>query len=188
MVMLNPDVPVYIMPDPNIRWVAWTSRILTAKQGGGIRIHINPEDFPGQDDDTLIHELTHALRRSTNRFHPVDGFSVGDFPTSEEFLATQVQNVFRSMKLRKGLYDVYNSTLGVFSDKGSIYKGFTEEPNFVGALEWCLKAEPLARHISRFPQNQPEFNPFRDFPILERMALGQGQMPGYGAGQFVPLR
>ena len=54
---------------------------------------------------------------------------MGDFPTSEEFLATQVQNVYRSMKFRKGLYDVYNSTIGVYSDKGSIYQGFIDEPD-----------------------------------------------------------
>ena len=188
MVMLNPDVPIYIVPDPNLFWSATTSRILTAKQGGGIRIHINPDQFQEQADDTLCHELTHALRRSRNRFNLVKDFRVGDFPTLEEFLATQVQNVYRSMKYRRGLYDVYNSTIGVYSDKGSIYNGFVTDPKYIIALEWCIRTEPLVRHISRFQQNQPEFNPFRDFSILERMALGKMQTTGYGAPKLIYIR
>jgi hypothetical protein len=186
-VMLDPNTKILIVPDPNLFWTATTSRILTTKQGGGIRIHINPEQFKDTADDTLIHELTHALRRSRNRFNPKQ-LPIGDFSTTEEFLATQVQNIYRSSKFRKGLYDVYNSKEGVWSDKGSIYRGFTEDPNYIIALRWCMDTEPLIRHASRFPIGNPEYNPFRDFSILERMALGKRQEAGYGAGNFVYLR
>jgi hypothetical protein len=165
----------------------YNQRVLTVKQGGGVRIHFNPKDFKDTADDTLIHELTHALRRSTGRFNPRQ-LPIGDFTTTEEFLATQIQNIYRSSLYKTGLYELYKSTEGKFSDKGSIYSGFINDPFFIIALKYCMDFEPLARHAAQLPAGHPAFNPFRDFPILERMALGKTQIQGYGAGQFVHIR
>lgn len=155
--------------------------------GGGIRIGISPSDWPGTLDDTLVHELTHALRFAYDRMvHRTIGHP--DFMDAEEFYATQISNVYRSSLGNTKLYGSYNQFQeGKWSSKGTIYSMFVENPLLIMALKYCLDEEALARKLSKFPQNKPEFNPFRDYQILERMALGKTQLQGHGAGKFLPL-
>ena len=186
--MLDPDTKIWILPDPNLAWSAQTWPIKTVKEGGGVRMHFNPEDWDEIIDDTLVHEFTHALRFGTKRFAPGrTPVPIGDFPTLEEFMATHVSNVYRSSLGKTRLFQTYNYIQGKFSDKGTIYSEFIQNPNFILALRYCIDREPLVQRISKFPIRHPEFNPFRDFAILERMALGKLQQTGYGAGQFMRL-
>ncbi|HYJ90022.1 MAG TPA: hypothetical protein VEV84_01825 [Pyrinomonadaceae bacterium] len=186
--MLNPDVKVFILPNPYLKGqTAMTSRVLTAKQGGGIRISFNPKPWGNMADDALIHELTHALRRGTNRYTLVAGLPIGDFPSSEEFFAVQISNIYRSSLRKTGLYEEYYSGTAS-SDMGSIYSDFADTPASIVVLKYFLDFEPLARHLALLPIGKPSYNPFRDFPILERKALGKGQSPGQRAQPFMYLK
>lgn len=158
------------------------------KGGGGIRIGINPSDWPGTLDNTLVHEITHAMRYSHNRMeHRKIGHP--DFGDAEEFYATQVENVYRSSLGKTGLYGSYNEFQeGKWSAKGTIYSTFVDTPILIMALKYCLdEKDGLAKKLSRLPLNKPDFNPFRDYPTLERMALGKTQIQGLPAGKFMPL-
>ena len=186
--MLDPDTKIWILPDPNLAWSAQTWPIKTVKEGGGIRMHFNPEDWDEIVDDTLVHEFTHAIRFGMKRFVPGRSpVPIGDFPTLEEFMATQVSNLYRSSLGKTRLFGTYNYFPGKFSDKGTIYSEFIENPTYIMALRYCIDREPMVQRLSKFPIRHPEFNPFRDLPILERMALGKMQVPGYGAGKFMRL-
>jgi hypothetical protein len=154
--------------------------------GGGIRIGINPEDWIGVLDSTLVHELTHAYRFSYDKMvHKPIGHA--DFMDAEEFYATQVENIYRSSLGSTKLYGSYPSQEGKWSSKGTIYSNFVENPLLIMALKYCLDEKDLARKLSSFPQNKPDFNPFRDYANLERMALGKNQIQGLPAGKFMPL-
>lgn len=183
--LLNPDTKIWIHPNPNLFWAAVTYPAKTLKERWGIRIHFNPEQWIGTVDDTLIHELTHALRNSNNRVDRRTSLSLGDFPNLEEFLATQISNVYRSAIGKKQLYGTYNYHEGKFSNKGAIYSEFIDNPSFIIALKYCLDREILALQISKFSTGQPDFNPFLDFPILKRMALGKLRQSGSGAFEFM---
>jgi hypothetical protein len=62
-----------------------------------------------------------------------------------------------------------------------------DTPLLIMALKYCLDQEAFVREISKLPLNTPQFNPFRDYPILERKALGKMQQSGMSAGKFMPL-
>lgn len=184
--LLNLGVKIWILPDPNLFWAATTSHPRAAKQGGGIRIHFNPEQWPGTADDTLVHELAHAMRMGNGVFDS-RRIETKDWPNLEEFLATQVANVYRSSLLKRELYDSYHHQQGRLASKGTIYSEFVENPQLIQATKYCLDNDALAQQLSRLPVSYPEFNPFRDYPVLERMALGKLQTPGHSAGQFLRL-
>ena len=184
---LNPTIKVWIHPNPNLFFQAVTYRPRTVKEGGGIRIQINPEDWVGTLDDTLVHELVHALRFSHNRIYPRQ-LSIGDYPTVEEFLATQISNTYRSLMGKTQLYGTYVEYTGKWASKGTIYSEFVESPLMIMALKYFLDKEPLASRVARLPLKRPDFNPFRDYSILERMALNKiGFKGSRGAGKFMPL-
>jgi hypothetical protein len=192
--MLNPKVKIYIVPS-TINLTAYTTPILTGKRGDGIRLHITPEDFKDEAEETLVHELTHAMRFSNGRFNP-RSLNIGDFPDTEEFLATEVENIYRSMNRKRGLHQIYGGQLGQWSNKGNIYGQFISNPEFIRALKWCLDSEGLARQLAQVPVRQADFNPFRDFPVLEQHALSQSHeemirmgvlRAGSAAGKFIYL-
>lgn len=175
---------VWIHPNPNLFYTAVTHPAKTVKEGGGIRIHINLEGWGDTLDDTLLHELLHAARFSQDKYdpRPVDD----EFPSSEEFLATQVSNIHRSFLGQPRFYARYVDEHPTAS-KGTLYSTFVERPMLIMAIKFCLDHEPLAVRLARLPQHRPDFNPFRDYPVLERMALGKIQVGPHGAGKFMPL-
>jgi hypothetical protein len=180
--MLNPNEKIWIIPDPALHYKAMTGPA-TVKGRGGIRLRINPEDWTGDFDSTLVHELTHALRFSRNRYYNKPITNNDDYSASEEFLADQVANVYRSSLGLKQLYGTYLRAVD-----GTIYSNFIENAILVMAIKHCLDTEELARRIAQFPLLNPEFNPFKDYPILEREALNKMGFDGrYGAGKFTPL-
>ncbi len=183
---LNAAVPVWIMPDPDLFWAATTSRIMTVKEGGGIRIKINPDQFSGILDTTLVHELAHAVRRGHDRMYHFE-FMRTEWPSVEEFIATQFENIYRSEQGNQKLLGQYLHVIGKYSSKGDIYRYFIEEPQMIQALKFCIDNEPMVKAITKLPAGRPEYNPFRDYLILERMALGKLQTPGSPAGKLIPI-
>ncbi|MEO5858850.1 MAG: hypothetical protein ABIR33_07865 [Pyrinomonadaceae bacterium] len=99
-------------------------------------------------------------------------------------MATQVANVYRSSTGKTGFYDVYPELEGKFADLGTIYSTMIDTPLYIMALQYCIDQEPFIRDIAKFALNSPPFNPFRDYPVLERKALGKMQESGRPAGKF----
>lgn len=175
--MLDPNVKVWIMPDPRLTNRAMTFPPPAGKEQNGIRIHINMEDWKKTFDDTLFHELVHALRISNKRFYNVSMYSE-NYPGVDEFLATQMTNIYRSYHGRKQLYPDYWTMEDQWSNKGDIYSSLIEEPMTIIVLKYFLDSEEFAKKVAHL--KRPSYNPFRDYPILERMALGK-----IGGGKFV---
>ena len=176
----KPHQKFYVIPRPLKRNEAITEKV-SEMGGGGIRVKLNPEDWRGNFDDTLLHEFVHALRLSYDRlWHKRIGHP--DFEDAEEFMATQVSNVYRSSTGKTGFYDRYPEMEGAWSSLGTIYSSMIDTPLFIMALKYCLDQEAFVREIARFPVNVPQFNPFRDYAILERKALGKTQL-----SKFMPL-
>lgn len=122
-------------------------------------------------DDTLFHELVHAYRYSTNKFHRR---AVGNNEyNTEEFLAHQMQNIYRSIKRLWLLYTYNDGTVadhpGKWGTKDEIYRHFTSNPEFPMVLKHFFNNDPYARIIAQLPY--PEYNPFRDWRALERRYL-----------------
>jgi len=182
---LKPGQKFYIIPRPLKRNSALTEKV-SEMGGGGIRVKLNPDDWRDTFDDTLLHELVHALRLSYDRlFHK----RVGDpnFEDVEEFMATQVSNVYRSSTGRNGFYDRYPELEGKWASLGTIYSTMIDTPLLIMALKYCIEQEDFIKQIAKLPMSLPQFNPFRDYAILERKALGKTQMQGMPAGKFMPL-
>ncbi|MEP7075632.1 MAG: hypothetical protein ABI878_07445, partial [Acidobacteriota bacterium] len=141
-------------------------------EGGGVRIHFNPRFFrrtfessavPTFDsrEDTLLHELVHAMRFSTNRFarKPFLDARHENFPDSEEFIATQIQNIYRGSRRQNDLYDPYQRE--VFMRKDQMYEWLAQDAETVMFLKFFLDTEPVANAAALL--KQPEYNPFRDY-------------------------
>ena len=187
---LNRAEKVWILPDPFLKKVAQTKWSDTRNEGGGLRVRVNPEDWVGYLDDLLAHELTHAVRYTNNRISPKMLAQGGNFSgdSVEEFMATQVANLYRSSLGKKQLFASYVSDENgkpILKDKGTIYSEFIQYPEIIMALKFCRDNEPLISRISKLPLKHPEFNPFRDVAVLERMAIGKIGIGGIP--QFPPL-
>jgi hypothetical protein len=192
---LNRSEKLYIIPDPFLKKVgkkkvAQTKWSDTRNEGGGLRMRINPEDWAGYLDDLLAHELTHAVRFTNNRISPKMLLHAGNFSGDpvEEFMATQVANLYRSAIGKKQFHASYASDANgepILQDKGTIYGDFVQYPELIMALKFCRDNEPLISKLAKLPLQHPEFNPFRDAAVLERMAIAK-----FGVGgmtQFMPL-
>lgn len=176
---------IYIIPYALKKNGAITVKV-SEMGGGGIRIKLNPEDWRGNFDDTLLHELVHALRLSFDRLeHKRVGHP--NFEDAEEFMATQISNVYRSSIGKTGFYDVYPEMEGRWADMGTVYSTMIDTPLYIIALKYCIDQEAFVREIAKLPMNAPPFNPFRDYSILERKALGKMQQTGMAAPRLVPL-
>ncbi|MGD9561884.1 MAG: hypothetical protein AB7F88_06665 [Pyrinomonadaceae bacterium] len=186
---LNLAEKIYIIPDPYLKTTAKTEWSKTRNEGNGLRIRVNPEDWVGYLDDLLAHELTHAIRFSNNRISKEMLLQAGHFAGDplEEFLSTQVTNLYRSSIGKKQLYASYSygpNRKPILKDKGTIYGEFVQYPELIMAIKYCRDNEPLATRLSKTLPNQPEFNPFRDAKVLERMAINK---LGGGMTEFMPL-
>jgi len=172
--MISPTKKVWIIPaDWDIpRGITWCR---TEAQGGGVRISFSPRSFrkvsisPSASgsavEDTLFHELVHAMRYSNSRFN---GRSLinADFGNTEEFIATQFANVYHSSRRESEWYELYR--YGGYKTKKDMYEYFAADAELVMALKYFLKTEPLAKSVATL--KQPDFNPFRDFDEIEAKA------------------
>lgn len=172
--MINPAKIVWIIPADwdTPRGITWCR---TEAQGGGVRISFSPSSFLKVDigpratgnaiEDTLFHELVHAMRYSQSRFNG-RGLINPDFGNTEEFIATQFANVYHSSRRRSEWYDLYR--YGGYKTKKEYYEYFANDAELVMVLKYFLKTEPLARSVANL--KQPDFNPFRDFGEIEAKA------------------
>ncbi|HYJ90418.1 MAG TPA: M91 family zinc metallopeptidase, partial [Pyrinomonadaceae bacterium] len=171
---INPSAKVWIIPADWTKPTA-TTECVTERQGGGIRIHFNPKAFKritisprataNEVEDTLFHELVHAMRMSAQRFarKPLENT---DFGNSEEFIATQLENVYHSIRRESALYSTYN---GAYLTQNDMYIYLIADPQLVSALKFFLDTEPLAQNAATF--RGPAYNPFRDFKEIETKCL-----------------
>jgi hypothetical protein len=168
----------------------WTSP--TAKtqkwdddQGGGIRISFNPGAFtsvymgPGktsdESDETLLHELVHAMRFAQGTFGG-RAITSGNFGNSEEFIATQIENIYHSA-VNVGSRAVFSTYLGPYKTKKEMYDFFVENPELVMVLKHFIDTEDLARQAALM--STPDYNPFRDYKKIEARtvrSLGGGEL------------
>ncbi|HYJ92743.1 MAG TPA: hypothetical protein VEV84_15640, partial [Pyrinomonadaceae bacterium] len=116
-------------------------------------------------EDTLFHELVHAMRMSAQRFarKPLENT---DFGNSEEFIATQLENVYHSIRRESALYSTYN---GAYLTQNDMYIYLIADPQLVSALKFFLNTEPLAQNAATF--RSAAYNPFRDFKEIETKCL-----------------
>ena len=172
--MIKPDAKVFIIPADWSIPTAMTGA-KTEEEGGGIRIYFNPAAFrrvtvsarstADETEDTLFHELVHAMRLSQNRFSRKLLVN-RDFGNTEEFIATQFENVFHAARRKSDMYDSYH---GKYRNKKEMYQYLIENPELVIALKFFMESEPLARAVAIL--HQPEYNPFRDFKEIEQSSL-----------------
>lgn len=178
LTMLDPNVRIWITPDWRLTNRAMTFPPPAGKEHFGIRIAINMEDWKKDFDDTLFHELVHALRMSLKRYYNADMQSQ-NYPGIDEFLATQMTNIYRSYHGRKQLYPGYYTMEGVWSNKGDNYRELIDEPAVIPVIKYFLDTEEFAKKVALL--KRPSYNPFRDYPVLARMSLGK-----IGGGSFLP--
>jgi hypothetical protein len=172
--LINPQQKVWIIPADWENSIA-TTEVKTEAQGGGIRISFNPKAFrrvtvsphatANEVEDTLFHELVHAMRFSQNRFFR-KSVTNRDFRDSEEFIATQFENIYHSSRRES---DLYGSYYGSYMRKEEMYQYLVEDAELVMALKFFLKTEILAQTAAKL--QQPDYNPFRDFDKIEARSL-----------------
>jgi hypothetical protein len=151
------------------------TQLATDEQGGGIRIMFSPQQFANvyvgpasvgsAVEDTLFHELVHAMRYSQDRFFPRHLLNWDFNNNSEEFIAEQFANVYHSSR---GESDFYSTYRGEYRRKKQMYQYLEEDAELVMALKFYLKTEPLAKFAANL--KQPDYNPFRDFNEIEKQA------------------
>lgn len=185
--MINPAQKVYIIPQ-DYDGPAKT-QTFTDEQGGGIRIMFSPKQFSSvyvgpqmvgnAVEDTLFHELVHAMRYSQDRYFPRN-LSSWDFNfNSEEFLAEQFANVYHSSRRES---DFFSSYRGSYLKKNEMYNYLEDDVELVRALKFYLDTEPLAKFAATL--KQPAYNPFRDHKELEEKSyLKFFPQPEYGKFQ-----
>lgn len=191
---LYPAARIFIIPFAYNKDVAQTGWSRTVGEGNGMHIRINPDDWSAVDnlDDALVHELTHAIRFGWSRVSPkmlMNAGQLGRIPV-EEFLGMQMANIYRATKGKNQFYaeysyqwDANNKLVPVWGDKKSIYEDFVESGEVIMALKFCLQREPLAAQVASLMS--PVFNPFRDYPQLEKEAKKRAGMKEWE--QFMPL-
>ena len=171
----NPKIKTWIIPANWKESVAKT-QLATDEQGGGIRIMFSPEAFSNvyvgprsvgsAVEDTLFHELVHAMRFSQERFFNKNLIKWEFSHSSEEFIAEQFANVYHSSRRESDFYGTYK---GPYKTKKEMYQYLAEDAELVMALKFFLKTEPLAKFVVHL--KQPDYNPFRDYNEIEARAL-----------------
>lgn len=160
----------------------WTNPIAKTQkwddeQGGGIRIAFNPGSFtsayigPGKSDDesdeTLFHELVHAMRMSQGTFGG-QVITTDYFVNSEEFIATQIENIYHSA-VTPNPRAVFSTYQGPYKTKKEMYDFFVEYPELIMAMKHFIDTEDVARQAALM--STPDYNPFRDYKKIEARAL-----------------
>lgn len=160
----------------------WTKPTATTQKwedesGGGIRISFNPGAFksvylgPGkssdESDETLFHELVHAMRMSQGTFGG-QAITTEYFVNSEEFIATQIENIYHSA-VSGNPRAVFSTYQGPYKTKKEMYDFFVEHPELIMALKHFIETEDVARQTALM--STPDYNPFRDYKKIEARAL-----------------
>ncbi len=145
------------------------------KEGGGIRVYYNPTEhenpsdrFNGQDD-ILFHEMVHAYRMGRWTYEIVNGAKdMTRWGDSEEFVATQMQNVYLSQRGGNLFYRNYPLLQG--ADKTTAYDDLIGDRQALGQLNYMVNTDSVVETVAGYSIS---FNAFRD-----RLKLGEkGGMP-----------
>lgn len=157
------------------------------KAGGGTRIYYNPSDFnPSSQrwigaDDILFHELVHAYRMGSVGYEIVNGAKfMNDHKNGEEFFALQMQNMYLACRNAPRFYRTYKRLESV--SKSTAYQYLSESAESLMALRHYTIREPLAAKVALWKFPADSFNPFRDYPVLERIyinGLGIQRLPAF---------
>src|SRR5690606_32007836 len=143
----------------------WSDRLAKTRQyseieGGGIRIPFNPSAWGRAAEQTLVHELVHAKRFAHGQYN-AKAFRLNDpckeFVNSEEFLATQIENIQVASRKISTKYDSYH---GPDRDKRAMYKFFSEYADFPRGIKHFIDTDPMVKEMAG--QKNPDYNPFRD--------------------------
>jgi hypothetical protein len=144
-----------------------------ADQGGGVRVYFNPADWrPARwfsADDILFHELVHAYRDGRVGYDNLRWTPMREYKTAEEFLALHMQNVYLDNRGSPRFYRSYNSRQAV--SKGVAYSSLIGDAEALMAFRYFVDVEPLAKAVAGWKVPADTFNPWRDYPVLERMYL-----------------
>ncbi len=105
-----------------------------------------------------------------------------DYTDTEEFLATHMQNVYLDCRGKTRYYRTHDDP--VLRTKDHIYLEFVEDGQVIQALQHFVNNETLARVVAQWQLPFPRFNPWRDFPQLERIYLDRSGTPN---GTMLPL-
>jgi Effector protein len=173
---LNPNAKVWISPmygddRKNCECGAWVDPwIMKKEEGGGVRMHYNPKDHLDRADDILFHEMIHAYRGGWVPYTAQHHIRMSEYASAEEFIATHLQNVYRSCRGHFWFYRSHNRFLWHLI-KEEMYEYFANDVEVVEAFRYFLAHEPLASRVAKM--KEPEFNPWRDFAELERMFRGR---------------
>ena len=160
-----PNTAIWIIP---ANWSQPTAktRQYSELEGGGIRIPFNPSAWGRAAEQTLVHELVHAKRFALSEYN-AQPFRLDDpgreFVNSEEFLATQIENIQVSSRKISSKYDSYH---GPDRDKRAMYKFFSEYADFPRALKHFIDTDPMVKEMVGL--KNPEYNPFRDLEQIKK--------------------
>lgn len=148
------------------------------KEGGGIRVYYNPTEFNAPlrrwigRDDVLFHELVHAYRMGRWSYEIVNSApDMLNWDDREEFVATQMQNVYLSQRGGNHFYRSYPRLER--SDKGTAYRSLAEDQEALGQLNFLVNMDSLIASVAGWATPATSFNAFRDRNVLGRM----GGMP-----------
>ena len=144
---------------------------MTVKQGGGRRIAFSPDFDAANAEETLCHELVHAMRGS-NQFARATDSIKPEYTDSEEFAAHVIENMYRSAAGKTTLDYVYGRSDGhksLTGSKASIYHMMVNDERQIFALKFLLSSDTFCAALSRL--KWPDFNPFRDFETLQRLSI-----------------
>jgi len=133
---------------------------------------------PELGDDTLFHELVHAYRYSYKKFSPIcidippnPRTNQSSCGSSEEFLAHQMENIYRSQANRPLTLDYYYDDTSP-RKKDEIYDFLLGHVDRLEALKYFLRHEYLAM-LAAHSLLRADYNSFRDYPMLEEKFLNE---------------
>ncbi|HQU91815.1 MAG TPA: hypothetical protein PLK77_05930 [Pyrinomonadaceae bacterium] len=169
-----PNTKIWIIP---ANWDAptATTRQYSDIEGGGIRIFFKPSAWGRAAEQTLVHELVHAKRLAFNQYN-AQPFRMDDpgieFVNSEEFLATQIENIQGASRKISSKYHSYH---GPDRDKSEMYKFFSEYADFPRGIKHFIDTDPMVKEMAGLMN--PEYNPFRDLEQIKKAGyVGEGEM------------
>jgi hypothetical protein len=166
----QPGAP-WFRGNPKQPWdqLPWKAGRGTGK-GSDVHVYFSPETSektrcvgkgPGsQADETLVHELVHALRMMQGRFnaYPTEDGLAG-YDTEEEFLAIVVANVYMSSKGSQELRADHHGTRPLMPPL-TTSSGFLAHPGNKHVMKiYQLVWQPVFRELARV--RTAPFNPFR---------------------------
>jgi hypothetical protein len=145
-----------------------------AEAGGGIRIHFLPAEYRINNrwvanDDQLFHELAHSVRHSIGAWEKAQKVMDG-YQSSEEFIATIMENVYISSKGGRTFYKEYppGQPTATLNQAYEIYAGSAK---ILAALKFYTRNDPFLWAMAR--RTDPPYNPWRDQPALEKRWLAR---------------